>query len=104
MNTADSTLSLDRLSRHLFWDVDRNQLSPDLHSIIIISQVLKYGLIDDWRLIKSYYGLNKIIETAQKMKDLDKKTASYLSIIANIDKNGFLCYSRKQSQTPHWNF
>jgi hypothetical protein len=91
-------------SAHLFWDVDLSAINPEQHAKYIISSVLKYGLFEDWIIIKKYYGLNKIIKAAVNIRDLDKKTATFLSLIADVPKEKFLCYSTKQSTPKHWNF
>ncbi len=44
-------LSIDQFSKHLFWDVDRNQLNIVINKAYIIKQVLEYGMLHDWILI-----------------------------------------------------
>ena len=95
---------VNSLSNHLFWDIDKSKLEPQKHSKQIIYKVLHYGLYEDWVLIKGYYGLNNIVDTAITIRDLDRKTASFLSVIADIPKDSFLCYTSKQSIPKHWNF
>lgn len=97
---------MDKLSfnKTLFWDIDPDALDIEKHSKFIIRRVLQYGSFDDWNSIKKIFGLNKIVSTAKMIKDLDKKTASFLSVIGNVPKKDFICYTTKQSTPKHWNF
>lgn len=95
---------IEILSGHLFWDVDRSTVDTNKNSSFIIKKVLQYGTFKDWLILREFYGLDKIIDAAKKIRDLDKKTASFLSLIADIPKNSFVCYTIKQSTPKHWNF
>ena len=94
-------MKLEDLSRHLFWDVNINELDIQKNRKQIIHRVLDYGLMDDWYIIQNYYGVKEIAEIALTIKDLDKKSASFISLISKIPKEKFLCY---QSTQRHWNF
>ena len=92
------------LSKHLLWDIDSNNINYIDHAEFIIKKVLQFGFYSDWKKISGYYGINKIIEVAVKIRDLDLKTASFLSAISGVQKNKFICYTTKQSIPKHWNF
>ena len=94
-------MKLEDLSRHLFWDVNINELDLQKNRKQIIHRVLDYGLMDDWYIIQNYYGIKEIAEIALTIRDLDKKSASFISLISKIPKEKFLCY---QSPQRHWNF
>ena len=57
---------MEQFSPHLFWDVRKEDIDLDAHAQYVIQRVLEYGLLGDWNLIKSYYGLPKIVETAKR--------------------------------------
>ena len=95
---------LNSLSRHLFWDTDISEIDEIKHKKYIITKVLIYGLYPDWIKLVKRYTLKTIIDNALQIKELDKKTASFLSVIGDIPKNRFLCYNTKQSIPKHWNF
>ncbi|MCF6222624.1 MAG: hypothetical protein L3J34_02735 [Flavobacteriaceae bacterium] len=97
-------MSVLKFDRVLFWDIDPKTLDIEKHSKFIIRRVLQYGSMEDWEKIKKIFGLNKIVSTAITLKDLDKKTASFLSVIGNVPKNEFICYTTKPSTPKHWNF
>jgi hypothetical protein len=92
------------LSKHLFWDVDKTHINTKKNSSYIIKSVLQYGSFEDWLYLREFYGLNDIIEVAIKSKELDRKTVSFLSLISDIPKDRFICYTTKQSIPKHWNF
>lgn len=97
-------IKLEDLSKHLFWDVNIKELDFQKNMKQIIHRVLDYGLIDDWLFIQNYYGIREIAEVALTIRDLDKKSASFIALIAKIPKEKFLCYTTKQSTQKHWNF
>ena len=68
---------INMFSAHLFWDVRKEDVDFDEHAQYIIKRVLEYGLLEDWNLIRQYYGL---------------------------PKEQFRCYIWKQSNIQHWNF
>jgi len=94
----------NNLSDHLFWDIDSSELDLSKHAKFIITRVLQYGLYSDWEKLLAYYGLKTIVHTAMKIKGLDKKTASFLAVLGDAQKNNFLCYTTEQSTAKHWNF
>lgn len=62
---------MEQFSPHLFWDVRKEDINLDAHAQYVIQRVLEYGLLGDWNLIKSYYGLPKIVETAKGLRSLE---------------------------------
>lgn len=92
------------LSKDLFWDADKLTIDAGRHSKFIVSRVLLYGFYSDWEKIKDYYGLNKVVDIATDLKELDKKTVAFLALLSGIKKNRFKCYTTEQSNLIHWNF
>jgi hypothetical protein len=99
----DSSI-LSQFSKHLFWDIDSSELDINAHTKYIISKVIQYGNYTDWKLLVKCYGINLIVKNAQKIRELDKRTASFLAIIGEVPKASFLCYSTKPSTPKHWGF
>ncbi len=91
-------------SKHLFWDVKRDQIDIDHNKEYIIWQVLEYGKLADWKLIRGYYGIRQIAKIAMNFRSLDKKSLSFISLLSGIPKEKFRCYNFQQSIPPHWNF
>ena len=92
------------LSQHLFWDTVPETLDEDTDGRLIILRVLQYGLLSDWHTILDHYGLKIILDTAVEARELDVKTASFLSVIADLPKEKFKCYTSRQSSQAHWTF
>ena len=95
---------IEQFSPHLFWDVNRDKLDIEKNKDYMIKQVLEYGLMNDWLLIKEVFGLNAITEAAKTFRTLDKKALTFVSTISNIPLHSFRCYNLQQSTPRHWNF
>lgn len=90
------------LSQSLFWDTNPDNLDMEKHARYIISRVVNFGQIEDWRLIKSFYGLERIKEEMLRSLDLMPKSLSFLSLALGAPVEDFLCYTRIQLQKQHW--
>ena len=71
---------INMFSAHLFWDVRKEDVDFDEHAQYIIKRVLEYGLLEDWNLIRQYYGLSKIVEVAKELRDLEPRALAYIFI------------------------
>ncbi len=91
------------LSTHLFWDTDRNKFDMNAYPAYIIQRVLEYGTLEDWHLIRSYYGLEQIVRICQSLRTLDAKVLAFISGISNTPKEQYRCYHTKQSNPILWN-
>ena len=97
-------MNLSQFSSHIFWDVDMAKIDFIKNKKWLVQRVLEYGLLKDWQIIYKYYGIDEIAQISINLKDLDNKSASFISVLANIPKELFLCYNTKQSNPKHWNF
>jgi len=95
---------VNNLSEHLFWDIDRNKIDLTKNKKLLIQRVLDYGLIDDWKIIKNYYGISEIGKTAVNIRTLDKKSMPFIALLSNIPEKKPLCYFMKQSIPKHCNW
>ena len=91
-----------QLSKHLFWDVDPDALDEERSKGLIISRVLSYGLIDDWRQVKEYYGIDAIAQVASGIRDLDGRSVAFISLLSNIPKGRFRSESTRVASAKHW--
>lgn len=94
---------IQQFSPHLFWDVRKEDIDFEAHSQYVIKRVLEYGLLNDWKLIKAYYGLPRIVEIVKKMRSLDARALAYVAAISQTPKEQFRCYTWKQSNPQLWN-
>lgn len=95
---------IDSLSPHLFWDVDREDLTWEKHSDFLIKRILEYGKMSDFRLLKKKLGVIKIAEAAKKMRSLDEVTLHFVAAISNTDVKEYRCYISKRSQKNYIDF
>ena len=99
-----SILTVSNLSKHLFWDVDRNDLDLNKNFRFILARVLEYGLINDWILLYKHFGLEKITSEAKEIRNLDDKSLHFIAHLSDTKLQEFRCYTYKQSIPKHWNF
>jgi hypothetical protein len=91
-------------SKHLFWDVNTNELDMDKHKEFIVSRVLDYGLMNDWQIIKEYYSLEQLANIAKNVRTLMPKSLSFIASITDTQITDYRCYKLTQSNPPHWSF
>lgn len=68
----------------------------------IIQRVLEYGNLNDWHIILSYYGLDKIVTEVKQLRSLDPKILSFVCCISDTQKEDYRCYQYQQSNHVHW--
>ena len=98
----ESKECIAKMSAHLFWDMDMSMVNMDQCPAQIIQRVLEYGTWEDWCIIRSYYGLQRIVETCRNLRTLDAKALSYICCISNTVKEEYRCYHIKQSNPTLW--
>lgn len=88
-----------KLSKHIFWDVNEASVDYDEHAVFIVQRVLCYGLIEDWKAILNYYGLDKIVELAKEARNLDARSLAFMAILSGSAYEEFKCYFTRPSTT-----
>lgn len=96
------SLSINDLSAHLFWDINKDALDFVKSKNTIIHRVLEFGVLQDWKIIKEVYGLTEIKNTSLKFRSLDPVTLSFLSHYFQLDKSDFRCYTSNPSSPSFW--
>ena len=86
---------ISKLSLYLFWDIDITKADMDTCPAQIIQRVLEYGQWEDWQLIRSYYGLDKIVSICKSLRTLDP--------ISNTSKEEYRCYHESLRNPTIWN-
>ena len=81
-----------------------SELMLEQHASYIIERVLRLGTMEDFRLLKSYYGTNRISEYVKDMRYLDDKVLYFCSIYFNIPISDFRCYTNRQLTHSHWQY
>lgn len=94
---------ISKLSKMLFWDIDIEKADMDRYPRHIIQRVLEYGTLEDWRIIHSYYGLDKIVEECKQMRTLDPVCLAFICAKSNTKEEEYRCYHTRQSFPTLWN-
>jgi len=80
---------VEKLSKTLFWDVDIKKLDNEKSKHFIIGRVLDFGTLEDWKIIKDFYGITTIKEVAEGHNFSSKKNINFWSTILNFsNQNG----------------
>jgi hypothetical protein len=95
-------IDISVFSPHLFWDIDKDNIDIEQYPKFLVERVLQYGAWRDWLALKQIIGIKKISEEVVKIKSLDDKTLSFVSIVTGIPKKQFLCYIQKPFQEKNW--
>lgn len=104
MNTEKHTQSLiERLSPHLFWDIDKECFAAEKNSAQLIKRVLEYGELDDWCAIRDYYGLDRIASDCKTLRSLRPEALSFVCVVTDTKKEDYRCYNFRQSCPTLWN-
>ncbi len=99
-----NTTFLHNVNTAYFWDIDISTLDEIKSKRLIIERVVNLGNLDEIKLVVNYYGKKELINTICKLNYLDSKTLNFLSLIFNVPKSNFKCFTRKQLKPQHWNF
>ncbi len=94
---------ISQLSPVLFWDVDRDHMDTELHSAGLIQRVLEYGTLQDWRLTRDYYGMDRIVADCKSLRTLDPMALSFICAMSNTKKEDYRCYQFRLSTQTLWN-
>ncbi len=95
---------IHQLTPAIFWDTVISNLSITHHAGFIIQRVCQYGSWNDWLLIKMQFGIEKIQSELLAARHLDLKTLNYFSILFNLPKEKFRCYTFPLSAPEHWSY
>ena len=93
-----------KFSENLFWGINLNDLDMEQHKVYILGRVLEFGKLNDWKLIRNYYGLDGIKRIGLEMRTMSPQALSFLSLITHTQENQFKCYTMLQSPDRPWHF
>ena len=94
---------IKRLSPIIFWDIDKEHLDSELYSSHIILRVLEYGTLEDWRAVKAFYGMDKIVEVCKGARTMDPVSLAFVCAVSGTNKEDYRCYRIRQSSPTLWN-
>lgn len=89
-------------SRFIFWETDYDKIDWENKARYVIERVVEYGTMEDWRLLKTYYGFEKVKQEVLQCRYFRDKTLSFLSVIFQEPVENFRCYIYQQSTQTHF--
>ena len=99
-----NTTFIHKINDAYFWDINIKTLDEIKSKRLIIERVANLGNLDEIKLLVNYYGKKELENTICNLNYLDPKTLNFFSLVFNIPKSNFKCFTRKQSKAQHWNF
>ena len=94
---------IEKLSDVLFWDMDKSLVDVEAHSAGLIQRVLEYGTLQDWRLTRDFFGMDRIVSDCKQLRTLDPMALSFVCAMSDTNKEDYRCYQFKQSRPTLWN-
>jgi hypothetical protein len=95
---------LKQLNQAYFWDTDPSLLKDEKSKRLIVERVFNFGNLKEIKLVKSYYGIDQVSDILINLNYIDPKTVNFISLLLNIPKNKFKCFTKKQLTNKHWNY
>lgn len=68
------------IRKHLLWEYDWENLDFFSWATVVIERVIERGLPSEWQEIVDFYGIEKILSTAEKSTRLDLKHKHFTRI------------------------
>ena len=69
----------------LLWEYDLEKFNWNRSYKIVIERVIQRGWINEWKEIYKFYGPEKILETAEWSKQLDKRDKNFVRLFLKSD-------------------
>lgn len=95
---------IGQLNKAYFWDVNITQMDEEKSKRLIIERVINYGNLSEIKLIREFYGIKEIRSTLCQLSYIDPKTLNFISLLFQVPKTKFKCYTRKQLTSQPWNY
>ncbi|MEO8711285.1 MAG: hypothetical protein ABI405_04130 [Parafilimonas sp.] len=70
---------------HLLWEYDVENFNWQRSYKIVIERVVQRGWLDEWKEIYKFYGPDKILETVEWSRQLDKRDKDFARKFLNSD-------------------
>jgi hypothetical protein len=94
-----------QISRHLLWDVDRDNVDWDAMRKFIVQRVIERGGMNDFYALFGLYGgvegVKKIIR--ELPVTLDSRDEALVRTVFNLKKEDLQCYKRKRLRETYLN-
>jgi hypothetical protein len=91
-------------SSYLFWDIDMAELDMEKHAPYILERVLDNGQMNDWLLVRQYYGLERLKKIALGIRCMSPQALAFISTVTYTPEVQFRCYEQIYSKNLHWSY
>lgn len=95
---------LTNLSKKPFWDTPIKNLEKHKHSTFILERIMRYGTIEDYKILKTTYTHEELKAIARTVKELDAVSLSFLCADLGLEKKEFRGLTKIVSREIAWNF
>ncbi|MDA3942225.1 MAG: hypothetical protein PF694_01645 [Bacteroidetes bacterium] len=95
---------IQQLNKNYFWDVNIALLDKEKSKRLIIERTLNFGTLNEIKLVMDFYGRKTVASILCNLNYIDPKTLNFVSLLFQIPKTKFKCYTRAQSISQRWNY
>lgn len=88
---------VDRLSRHLLWDVDPASIDLERHRDWLIVRTMDRGTREDVRLVWGHYGPDAIRDALVKAPTLRIKTIAFFASQFDLPREAFRAWRNRDT-------
>jgi hypothetical protein len=85
------------LPQHLLWEYDLDTFDVDRNAELVIERVLQRGNIAEWRATQSYYGKKRMLEVADRSRQLSERERDFARLFVNSSINASHAGGRYQT-------
>ena len=86
------------LSDHLFWDVNRDEITLDTHASWLAGRVLEYGRWADWQVLVAEYGKPRLAELVTGLRSLSPQSLAFACAWFELPQSAFRCSTSMPSR------
>jgi hypothetical protein len=73
------------IRRHLLWEYDWDTIDFERLATVVVERVIERGNIKDWKAILHFYGVQRILNIADRSTRLDQRHKRFTSIFLQSD-------------------
>ena len=73
------------IQSRLLWEYDVEKFNWERSYKIVIERVIQLGWLEDWKEMYKFYGPEKILETVEWSKQLDKRDKNFTRLFLKSD-------------------
>lgn len=95
---------IKQLNRNYFWDIKYHEIDQEKSKRLIIERVFNLGNLNEIKMILNVYGKETVVTTLCNLNYIEPKTLNFASLLFQIPKSKFKCYTKAQSISQPLNY